>query len=118
MFGTIFYHEYEIDGVQGFSMYHTFKDGQIIVSHRYRGEALKKGNVYVLKSPDGSYVIKRLDEFFSPTYDSTITFCWFLGDNPSCSRDSRYYGWVNADDILAEVVPYFDKRRKTQHGKE
>jgi signal peptidase I len=117
MFGTIFYHEYEIDRVDGFSMHPTFKDGQHVVSYRYRGQYLKKGSVYVFLSPDNRYVIKRLDEFFSPSYDTSITLCWFLGDNPSCSYDSRNYGWVNADRILAEVVPHFDKRRMTQHGK-
>lgn len=85
----------------GYSMFPTFMDGQYFVSRRvFRKSRCKVGEVYVLRSPckdkDQKFVIKRLADIKDGKY-------YFLGDNSYDSYDSRYYGYVNSNLVVAHI---------------
>lgn len=85
--------------VIGQSMYPTFTDGDVLITSRvFRKKRLKEGRVYVFKSKTGVYAIKRLTKF-DPKYLS----CYFEGDNPEDSYDSRDYGYIHCDNVIARV---------------
>lgn len=86
--------------VIGNSMLPTYKDGDILIGTRlFNKYKLQKGGVYVYKRY-GKYIIKRLSH--TKIYD--MLSCWFLGDNPKESYDSRAYGYVNAKNIEAKIL--------------
>jgi signal peptidase I len=87
--------------IAGRSMYPTLKPNQILVATRiFNRKKLENGSVYIYKH-DGKVIIKRL----KATEDGG-KYCYFLGDNPSESYDSRHYGFIKAENIIAKALWY------------
>jgi len=72
----------------------TLTPGQLVVG-RYTAD-LRAGDV-VIVSHDGLEKIKRIEK-------QQGNLLYLLGDNPLSSTDSRDFGWVQADHIIAKVV--------------
>lgn len=93
--------------VCGNSMYPTFHDGDIILGSRLN-KSPKKNEVYVFNPPTGEkYVIKRLTHINRDTGK-----LFFEGDNPDFSYDSRMYGYVSKDKIVARYVLTIHRRKE------
>lgn len=91
--------------VCGLSMYPTFDDGSIILTKRVDNLEIEKGEVYVFKRPtsDGKTlrVIKRVHDI---DFKDGKMLCYILGDNPSMSYDSREYGYIDSEEVVAKVT--------------
>lgn len=93
----------------GNSMHPTLLDGEIYIGRRvFRKSKCKVGEIYVYKPPcdkdrEEKYVIKRLAGV-SKTLDGKKTLYYFLGDNARESYDSRYYGYVNSRNVVAQLI--------------
>ena len=91
--------------VCGDSMLPTFNDGDILIGCRLF--SIKKKSVYVFRPPTGEhYVIKRL------TQVSPAGKLFFEGDNSDYSYDSRMYGYVSRDKVVAECIFTIHKRKE------
>ena len=95
--------------VNGRSMLPTFKDGSLLLTTRlFNRDKLKIGDIYVYKriNEDGQEiaVVKRLTNITSLPYEDYDNLLFFEGDNPEESYDSRHYGFINAEDIIAKVL--------------
>ena len=92
--------------VCGDSMNPTFKNGDIILGCRLC--TLKRKSVYVFHPPVGEkYVIKRLTQV-SPSTNKLF----FEGDNPDYSYDSRMYGYVSRDQVVAKYIFTIYRRKE------
>lgn len=92
--------------ISGNSMNPTFNDGDIILGCRLF--SLKVSDVYVYTPPVGhKYVIKRLSRISRSRGN-----LFFEGDNPNDSYDSRMYGYVDRDKIVARYVFTIYKRKE------
>ncbi len=91
--------------VCGLSMYPTFDDGSIILTKRVNNLEIEEGEVYVFKriTPEGKplRVIKRVHDI---KCEDGKMLCYLLGDNRSMSYDSREYGYLNSEDVVAKVI--------------
>ena len=99
--------------VQGNSMLPTLKNNEVLVMRRriFPKEKLKIGKIYVYKRPNNNLVIiKRLTD-----YSDISEQCYFLGDNPEESYDSRDYGYIKAENIIA-VLMWNSKYQLKQKG--
>ena len=85
--------------IVGNSMYPTLLDGEKKHSRRFFNtfDTPKIGRIYVYRDPTGKLVIKRLKMIKDD-------LCYFVGDNPSMSYDSRYYGFINRKNIVALLM--------------
>lgn len=91
-------YKYPYVQVVGESMLPTYKNGQLLKAKRLsKTETLTVGNVYVFKAPYNKVVIKRLNYI-----DSNRLF--FIGDNIQCSFDSRSYGYIPRENVIAEII--------------
>ena len=86
----------------GYSMFPTLKDGEFYLGRRLFDKSnLIVGKIYIYRPPYGSleekFVIKRLAEIKNGK-------CYFLGDNKNDSYDSRYYGYVDCDRVVAQLI--------------
>ena len=103
---AILVHGFPIARVCGNSMIPTFKDGDIILSTRFF-HGYKIGEVYIFSPPDTKdpkkLVIKRLTKIMD-TYLSPNEYLYFMGDNRADSNDSRNYGVVHSDKVVAKVL--------------
>lgn len=95
--------------VKGESMSPTYHDGQIVIVNHLvmlwrnpvRGEV-----VVVYDTEIKANVIKRIDGIPGDLYGKNpLASCWYyiLGDNPSVSVDSRFYGPVLRRNIVGVV---------------
>lgn len=92
--------------VCGTSMLYTFNDGDIILGCRLF--TLEKDAVYVFHPPAGEeYVIKRLTRI-----SETANKLFFEGDNPEHSYDSRMYGYVSRDKVVARYFCTIHRRKE------
>ena len=91
--------------VCGLSMYPTYDDGSIILTERVSNLEIEKGEVYVFKRPtsDGKTlrVIKRVHDI---EFKDGKMLCYILGDNPPMSYDSREYGYIDSEEVVAKVT--------------
>lgn len=94
--------------VEGRSMLPTYKNGQTILAIRVNSKSpkIKEGKCYIYtrESEDMGeeiVVIKRLKQI---VHDEEDTLCFFVGDNEAESYDSRNYGFINAEDIIARPL--------------
>lgn len=100
---------YSLQKINGRSMYPTLKDGEIYVVRRVypRLERPKTTKIYLFKHDNRTF-IKRLFTVAPVKYEyqrrllkkiwernQIHTGCWFLGDNPPESHDSRDFGFVD-----------------------
>lgn len=86
----------------GYSMFPTLTDGEMYLSRRiFRKDKCQVGKIYVYRPPYDSdeerFVIKRLDHIKFGKY-------YFLGDNQDDSYDSRYYGYVDSKNVVAQLL--------------
>ena len=103
---AILYYIFPLIEVCGDSMNPTFKDGDIILGCRIF--TIKKNTVYVFHPPVGEkYVIKRLTQV-----SSTTNKLFFEGDNPDHSYDSRMYGYVSRDKVVAKYIFTIHRRKE------
>lgn len=96
---------FPIARVEGRSMYPTYKDGGLLLATRlFNIEKLEIGQVYIYSRYDELgeeiVVVKRLEKIH-PTIPNLV---YFVGDNLEESYDSRHYGYVNAENIIAKVI--------------
>ena len=91
--------------VCGLSMYPTFDDGSIILTERVTPLEIEEGEVYVFKRPTSNglnmRVIKRVHDIH---FEDGKMLCYLLGDNPPMSYDSREYGYINSEEVVAKVT--------------
>lgn len=90
----------------GRSMLPTYKSGAYLLGMRlFKYKRLQRGKcyVYVRYDEEGEphIVIKRL-KYFTRIRDQV--YCHFEGDNKDESYDSRHYGYINAENIIAKVL--------------
>lgn len=86
----------------GYSMFPTLTDRETYFGRRiFRKDKCEVGNIYVYRPPYDSdeekFVIKRLADIKDGKY-------YFLGDNPDDSYDSRYYGYVDSKNVVAQLL--------------
>ena len=86
----------------GYSMFPTLNDGEFYIGRRLlRKTKCKVGKIYVYKPPyeddTEKFVIKRLAGIKDGKY-------FFLGDNADDSYDSRYYGYVDSKNVVAQLL--------------
>lgn len=86
----------------GYSMFPTLSDGEFYMSRRvFRKTKCRVGKIYVYRPPyeseEEKFVIKRLADIKDGKY-------FFLGDNADDSYDSRYYGYVDSKNVVAELI--------------
>ena len=104
LFYIIFGYLFPVKLVTGNSMNPTLHDDDWILSKKvYKRDNLKLNNIYIFKSPSGRIAIKRLVDYSEGN-------CFFVGDNSKNSYDSRNYGWIYKEDVIAEVI-WFPKHR-------
>jgi len=80
--------------VKGDSMVPTLKAGQLVVGRQKR--ELSVGDV-VIASHNGIEKIKRIEKQQGDRI-------YLLGDNRSASTDSRNFGWLPLETVVAKVV--------------
>ena len=86
--------------VRGESMVPTLRPGdRLILSYRRTPHA---GELVVARLPDGTVATKRAVE--RRTTDQGRPGWWLLSDNPASGVDSRHYGAIAEEDLLAVVV--------------
>lgn len=91
-------YKYPCVQVVGDSMEPTYYNGQYLMAVRVsKSRELHKGKVYVFKTLMGEIAIKRLDH-------SSSLGLFFIGDNIRCSFDSRSYGYVPRENVIAEII--------------
>ena len=94
--------------VTGDSMSPNYVDGEILFATSFfKAKNLKEGDVMIYRPPTASseevkFVIKRIHHVLV-TPEGKMFF-YFLGDNPQVSFDSRRYGYVPKDKLVAKVV--------------
>jgi phage repressor protein C with HTH and peptisase S24 domain len=81
--------------IVGDSMSPALASGQIIIASSLFINP-RPGQVLIFYH-DGKEKIKRVESVM----DNRI---FFIGDNPDCSTDSRYFGWVDNEHVLAKVI--------------
>ena len=94
--------KFPIARIIGPSMEPTYHQNNLVPCKRIHVRSVKQltvGNIYIFRSPldTKKLVIKRL-------VSVSKTECYFMGDNPLQSLDSRFYGYVPLENIVAEVI--------------
>lgn len=74
----------------------TFRAGQIVIATGWFAH-VGKGDVIIFRH-HGLEKIKRVADI------STDKGVYTLGDNAAASTDSRSFGWIDFDDIIAKVL--------------
>lgn len=90
----------------GVSMKPTYDNKTLLLATRlFNRKKLKVGRIYVFNRVDNvgetHLVIKRLKKILITDEE---TLCFFQGDNKTESYDSRHYGFINAENIVAKVL--------------
>ena len=79
--------------VVGNSMLPTLKPNQIVVGTKPK---ITLGSLVIVSYKDKE-IVKRLTKI-----DGNKVY--IIGDNPAQSSDSRSFGWINKNDLLASVI--------------
>jgi len=102
--------------VDGNSMAPTLNDGDWIVAQQLRPDRMeiakwkKIVNQIVIAKIDGLLQIKRVSQV-EVSQSNQITL-WLLGDNPEFSTDSRTYGWVSSEKIIAHYLLRYKRSKR------
>jgi len=95
--------------VSGNSMAPSYRGGDWLIVRNLSGKkhTIKIGAVYLVQDPNrtGVKLLKRLKE---SRMEHGIIRCWVEGDNP-LSEDSRSWGWLETDHLIARVVLKYRK---------
>lgn len=109
--------------VSGNSMEPTYRSGERLLASKayWLVGPIKKGDIVVVRSEDGSNLIKRVHgmpgdkvDFFNVPeswklsqgeYQVPDGSVYVLGDNREASEDSRRFGPVTKDNIIGKVIP-------------
>ena len=99
---AVFLYFFPLAIVIGDSMFPSIKEGEVYLSRRVlfpKECSYHVSKVYVYKPPNGhpKYVIKRLQGIHERGLQ-------FLGDNSDASFDSRHYGLVDKELVIAVVL--------------
>jgi len=70
------------------------KDGQLVLA--FKKTKLRPGSIVIVKRKDKE-IIKRLNKIRGNKL-------YILGDNLVRSTDSREFGWITKEDVLATVI--------------
>jgi nickel-type superoxide dismutase maturation protease len=91
--------------VYGHSMMPVLPPGTIVYGLRwFRKNKLKPGDAVIFWH-NNKEKIKRIDQIKKGKV-------YVLGDHPDASTDSRHFGWLDIDDVLARVIwPHSPKHR-------
>ena len=93
--------------VMGDSMHPTLSEGDVVMGFKqHPTKLLENGRIYGYRLPldEKKWVIKRL-------IYQVGNECFFQGDNPGSSIDSRDYGLVDRNKIMFEVHWHKDMQR-------
>lgn len=109
LLGVSLFYTFPIAKVVGRSMLPTYKEGSLLLTTRlFNRDKLEVGQVYVFRRQDSDgeehLVVKRLTNNVTVPHSDFNNLCYFEGDNPKESYDSRHYGFINAEDIVAKVL--------------
>ena len=94
--------------VTGDSMSPNYVDGEVLFATSFfRAKNLKAGDVMIYRPPITSheeveFVIKRIHHVFEDPHGNL--FFYFIGDNSEVSFDSRRYGYVPKNRLVAKVI--------------
>lgn len=95
--------------VYGNSMLPTYHEGEILLCRRVLIKKLHNyhdGDVYVCKAPysdeEVRLIIKRVS--FIVEDGAKQKYLYLLGDNPPESHDSRQYGVIHCNSVVAKVL--------------
>ena len=103
---VVLFYIFPIIQVCGDSMYPTYKDGDIVLGCRIF--SIKRGGIYVYHPPAGEkYVIKRLTRIIN-----FPNLLFFEGDNSEHSYDSRMYGCISNQDLVAKCIFTIHRRKE------
>jgi nickel-type superoxide dismutase maturation protease len=95
--------------VEGSSMSPTYNQGDWLIIRNFNGqkERLRIGKLYLIADPirPGVRLLKRLTQ---TRIEHGLARYWVEGDNPG-STDSRNWGWLEASQILGEVLLRYKK---------
>lgn len=100
--------------VCGDSMHPTYKHGEIVIATRiFSYSKIKVGDVFIYRPPSSTheevtYVIKRVRDV-----RKSDRYLFFIGDNENNSYDSRNYGYVSSNALVAKVIK--TRKRGDQH---
>lgn len=95
--------------VVGTSMYPTYKNGEFLVGNRFFPRSkIKNGDVIIFHSLD-KIVIKRVSNIISDGKGKRLYWC--LGDNTNNSYDSRHYGFIEEDLIIARITNRYQRKK-------
>ena len=86
--------------VYGESMFPTFSPGQHVLASYipYWFHNPQAGDVVIVRDPrDGRLLLKRIMKIQSKTY-------FVQGDNGGISTDSREFGWIKKDELIAKAL--------------
>lgn len=105
LIGVCLLYTFPLARVCGRSMFPTYKDGGLLLTTRlFNRDKLKIGKVYIYTktNEDGQehLVVKRLTKI----HPSDPSLVFMEGDNTEESYDSRHYGFINAEQIIAKVL--------------
>lgn len=78
-------------------MHPTLAPNVLVVALRSRSFRYKPGQVVVIEH-NGLEKIKRISALDS------VRGVFVLGDNQAASTDSRHFGWLDADNVIARVI--------------
>lgn len=103
--------------VCGNSMYPTFREGDVLLCRRLlfnKKQRYSVGDIVVFRAPyeESKYLVIKRVSFF--VQDSGSTYMYVLGDNSKDSYDSRNYGLVNCNAVVAKVM---FRAKRCNHGK-
>lgn len=102
----IFMYFFPIAYVKGESMKPTLQDGDFLLTCRFI--SVEVGDIAVFYSEETErYNIKRCAEkreYYNPHTKELQYKYYFLGDNEDNSFDSRNYGYINEEDLVAKVI--------------